>query len=789
MDPTYVAFEPVNPNQLRDQFIQQAKGLDLGTIIKNAKGKIQLHFYKPTQPSRQQIFVVIVSCKEDWLLVKLANAHSFPRGFPILWQPGASMQYFGFYPKFSNDERQTADDTTEFQHIKRLEFFKKWSGFLGQVFAFNFNGHKCWTVVTKNCADYTSSFVVEARRLFAPHVTSRLVDQMLKSNVHLCAEVISLNDQVHGARVLKETVIVTAIGSGRTFDLNRPSKVTYNDTFVDFFKNDSLVKFCRTFNLPCDSSIMVKTPEAAKEFMHQLCRERDFMTDSKLNQLITKFGTHIDVNQGTISHVDILGDCLEGLVIKKFTGPDTWSTIKYKFPGYTVRTMLLRPQFQNFNISHKLDSVTLSFVDHWCVTAEGKDFWHNFGQQCFLRYPSFMETRDKANDHIGFHIQLADMMLEEPTTAQIVTPETFNTFVNANVNSTIVVCLGPIGSGKSSVATEVVKVLGAAAVHIDGDELGIGANTVKVLGNERNDYTRWCVVKALMNGLIPVVSTGGGALFANGKNQSLRQFVQRTTGLTCKVAVCIAAETDDIVALNNDYDVRPVYANADTVRKAINRRLSAGEWTKPDNMKTAEEFADLIAKKSKDNAPIARKLVLDADMVFGFPMLDETNYGAQADWNYQGIIDGIVSTYDAEMLRGTYTQVRLLVTVGGKAGHITWKYDPTGSISYSKSDFDALKSMYPPVVPGKVVTVKSADGKCQYEFACPENAIHDDGSTHITLNSGVHQPKETKAVVLAMLTGDESISLPTKDGKTVVYGLGNRSEVDCNIHIVDAFGI
>jgi hypothetical protein len=55
------------------------------------------------------------------------------------------------------------------------------------------------------------------------------------------------------------------------------------------------------------------------------------------------------VTAGTRQHAGILGECLEGLVLKlrvtsRETGVTSEHTEKYKFARYTLRTMLLRGQ-------------------------------------------------------------------------------------------------------------------------------------------------------------------------------------------------------------------------------------------------------------------------------------------------------------------------------------------------------------------------------------------------------------------------------------------------------------
>lgn len=45
--------------------------------------------------------------------------------------------------------------------------------------------------------------------------------------MHICAEVMSFNDQTHGAEVINESAIVTAIGHGISYEANE--NFNFND--------------------------------------------------------------------------------------------------------------------------------------------------------------------------------------------------------------------------------------------------------------------------------------------------------------------------------------------------------------------------------------------------------------------------------------------------------------------------------------------------------------------------------------------------------------------------------
>ena len=101
----------------------------------------------------------------------------------------------------------------------------------------------------------------------------------------------------------------------------------------------------------------------------------------------TKYYANSEIRMGNTQHEQILGNILEGLIIKLTInkgGVISSKTIKYKFPFYTSRTMLLR-QFIQENQDQILETNKLptsffkkitDFVDRWVVNTENhKNYW------------------------------------------------------------------------------------------------------------------------------------------------------------------------------------------------------------------------------------------------------------------------------------------------------------------------------------------------------------------------------------------------------------------------------
>lgn len=799
---TYLGFEQFTPdNKLRDQFLSEATGMKLGAIIKSSKGLVRPVFHKAI--GLESIYLVIIVGVNDGVLIRLANECGFPRGFPIIWQPKKRMQYFGFYPKFSNDERQLPDDLSEFNNVTGLEFFKKWSGFLGQLLIFEINNNKYWTVTSKNSATSESPFVQDARRLFEPFITDEVVNIMLEKRLHICAEMISKNDQVHGSRVLSESPVVTAIGSGHLYDLPLSQKEQETE-FVQFYDNKMLVDFCTKYRLPCDSAVYINDGSAAKEFIKQLSIERDFMTDDNLEKMVKNFDKYTTITKGTIKHSDIIGNCLEGLVIKLYDTPcgitnSTNQNViikKYKFAPYTIRTLLLREVFDNFVFGYTLKNHIQKFIDGWCVSEKGAKYWRNFALECFMMYQEMLSKEYiPDNKQVGIHIEIADKIMEQQHSDNI--QEIFDKQLVTLTNGTIIICVGPIGSGKTTFASELSN-KNPLFVVIDGDTLDLGKDITMKLGKERNDYSRWKIIQALMSKKIPIISAGGGILFSSDKNQSsiLRSQIYKTLGIVCRIILCVSGNFDNITLLNKNYDPQLSYNNNDLVKQAVVRRVNLAEWkidrkivTKKDTPEAAlNNFADFIAKKSSDNYKFALKLIADADYIFGYPYITSNNYGIQSDFDFNQILAHIIPT--TNMSYNKFSQIRILTLVNDNIiGHITMGFSTSQNLDYSSAEFEKISKFYPSIVAGQYIKVSSDNSKNTYTFAIPEYPIHDDKSTHITIDCGNHAPKETGAIVRAIMANEKIIQLPTKDNHFVKYNLQNLISEPCQIHILGVFGI
>ncbi|CAH6419376.1 RNA ligase [uncultured virus] len=806
---SYIEFERFEVKGLKKKFVSQ---LDerLRLILKKHPKNIHLSFHRAV--GLQNIYLVMVTCPIDRILIDLGKECGFPRGFPIIWIPDALVQYFGFYPKFDNDERQSPDDPSEFDGATNITFFKKWSGFLGQLIVFKIENNIYWTTTSKNSADKGSSFVQDVKRLFDPFVNHNFLETMIRENLHLCAECMSRNDQTHGARVLKEIPIITAIGKGLKYNPNELIPTVDSNQFVKFLECQDIVRFCQRFNLPCDSAATING-EGVNIFLLELSRQRDHMTDEKLQTLLEFLRIPLKVelgstsqlesisgcliHGGTVRHDEILGDFLEGLVLRIGFSNEKLLVKKYKFPLYTIRTMLLREIFKSFSFSHSLIKKAKNFVEHWCVTEEGKDYWYHFALQAFLLKLNFTSP----DSNIGDHIHIADSIWNNGIPNNV--EGLFIERLNLMANGTVVICIGPIGCGKSSIAKLICaqNINNCRLVHVDGDELGLDSEIIQKLGKERPDFTRSKIILALLDGNIPVISTGGGVLFSHGKNQMfiLRDQIYQTLGINVRIIACIGGRFKRITSLNQNHEPNEIYEDVESVKTAIRNRVKAGQWIVPSQFitkktthaKSLENFANTIAKKSSENLRFATRIIQAADHVFGFPLITNNNFGLQNKLNYSSIIQVINPLKPISY--GKFGQIRILVQINNDAntiGHITWLFDVKNDIQYSSDDFRRLRNIYSSDFQvGNLIVMTSNCGKSKIQFVVPQETIHQDNSTHITINLGDHATKETGNIVRAMNAGETSVVLSTKNGKSYVYNLNTANKSPCQIRILEVFGI
>lgn len=136
------------------------------------------------------------------------------------------------------------------------------------------------------------------------------------------------------------------IGSSYTFD----DQVEYKGNkdqykFVDFLSLSEVHEFCTKHKIMSASKQCITGHEECIKFLNIINENRDVMTLKKCEELLKEL--NVEVKYGLVDHNEVLGDTLEGFVL--FLNHK--NILKFKFPNYTIRTMMLRSLFKKMDKS------------------------------------------------------------------------------------------------------------------------------------------------------------------------------------------------------------------------------------------------------------------------------------------------------------------------------------------------------------------------------------------------------------------------------------------------------
>lgn len=443
-------------NQNSREFLAQLKetqswtSINYYTMIQDALDNhgIKMVFYKPKESYgfKERVYGIMLSSHADYELETLAKKCDWPRGFPIMWYPNQQrIKFFGFRPKFKNDQRQKK---TNVENIAGFAYFQKWSGFLGQPITMTIDGKNYWTFASKNSLNSQqkdsslNNFVEDGARIMAPHMTPEVIDLLVETGIHVVVEVLSKNDQNHGARVLKEGAIVTTMAKGVDLylsekqEVNPPQKKRGFNTYHGFVET---IRFASDNNLLVGSAVFA-TGSAAKRLLESFNEKRDHLSlqqhNTILESVIQCYPNGIHIQKGTTDHRIHLGDILEGMVlhivtqnqrentddnasIRKMIEMGETTVEKFKLPPYVVRTMAIRPVVANDFNTGNLPRLLEHWGDMWCVSEEGASYWKNFVWQVMLHYNEYINNTNpeltahmKKYPNVALHIVLSDYVLE-----------------------------------------------------------------------------------------------------------------------------------------------------------------------------------------------------------------------------------------------------------------------------------------------------------------------------------------------------------------------------------------
>jgi len=578
-----------------------------------SKYKIAANFYSSEEDDLAGCYLIFVVGGSDGLLITLGREYKFPRGFPILWIPKKRIHYFGFYPKFDNDKKRAEDEDLDFVNAISIDFNYKYSGFLAQPIAFEYNDKKYWTVCSKNSPH--NSYSIWAADIFRTKMTDKFLDELVTNNIHVCGECMSFCDQEHGTRVLKECIAITMVATGHDVKMIGDEIIVSGSeiNFIQHKNQSEMQKFCIDYDLSIDSIFRVS--ENVEEFMKLLSDNRDHITLGKLTELFCSASSssfELEVVPGSISHKEVLGECLEGLILKiNYSDGKPVKTVKYKFPGYTIRTMFIRDKALKF-ISVWYSGTFYSiyyndWVKRWVVKDKGKDYWNFVGSLIVKHYKQLEDEYNKlypnpiphelhpeyinADCRVGFHIWLMDKINDMrefvynpdldykkmQSYYKICNDRQGKSLLNTIPTFNVIIILGPIGSGKSSMGNLIENLDKDKFKHIDGDILNLTEEAVLKLGKDRNKRTIELIRDVLFDGKIPIISTGGGALLGSYGKLFLDKYLidqfkseKNIKNVELKITVLVSANTDSINFINKE---KYFYDDDETYKSSIIEKI------------------------------------------------------------------------------------------------------------------------------------------------------------------------------------------------------------------------
>lgn len=338
-----------------------------------------------------KFFLVMLSAKDDDLLRQLGSRHGFPRGFPILWQPGQRLHFCGFYPKFGNDD---ATKTISACGADSLSFTVKWSGFLFCLLAFNHEGKYYWLTTSKNSGNCSSSRLLDFTGIAGDVIRSELggnladvIRILADEQTYVCGELLSRADQSHGYGYRKDAAIVTCVGA---FD-NQYTTNCSDDSLLQHFSYDAMRSFAKRCCLRCVHNIEVPK-HMVRSLIHEMESCRDFLTVSQTESLLSRFGLPTAQLQ---EHRELINsETIEGVIWKCNFQDKPSERVKWKLPRYTFVTMLLRKAHRDGLHGHELFEKAHCLAKRWCHTPEGIEYYAAFGMLAGMALGQFAKSED-----------------------------------------------------------------------------------------------------------------------------------------------------------------------------------------------------------------------------------------------------------------------------------------------------------------------------------------------------------------------------------------------------------
>lgn len=743
----------------------------------------------------------------DRKLEFMGKRYGFPRGFPIIYIPSTGyLHSFGFYPKFENDSRQEKVNKSIFADAKHISGSIKISGFLGQINPFIHNDTVYVFFTSKNSANYdtdekTKPFVQGVHDIARQYISDSALIALAEMGAHVCGEFMANFDITHGQSLActvehpdgMNSMVCTMIGFG--FSTVLQSQRTPTNKLIDYMNGIEINQICSQYNIPRVGQFTLIGTENIIPFMEKLEECRDQMTYSLLCQIFAEF--NVSIFNACLTHDQIYNsDIIEGLVLN-IDG----KIVKYKFPGYTRRTMQCRTAIEKNMVDAELYKQIRNFVDIWVIHDQNKQ---EYIEKCIATmimacdinistHPLFSSFSPNTAVHI-IASEIVDAMSREDVGA-LANIDQISQESNATQIVNVIIINGAIGNGKSTVMQKLVECIPDSEM-IDGDSLVpvLGEKQSMALtltcGQERNVYTQWLLLKSLLNGKIPIISTGGG-VFCDKGTCIIRSLVKNAFNLNVNLIQIVVDGTHEIVKIAEpDFDFYESSETNASVRDVVNRRLQLDHWTLPKGTNKAN-FIEKISQISVGNKQFTEYIFDSAACCWKFPQITHDKRDVFLSSDLSEFLKELSQNMVTQTVPSTVSlsQIRILTLIessnGNNMGHITVAYNQKPS-SYTVDDLTQIENKMPIYrkIPGNKITINSPNKKNLVIVVPETHVIHSDGSDHVTINSGVHKPSQMKTVAFMIRGNKNTVTLDTN-----TYNLQTKVINPCALINCGIFGI
>ena len=507
-------------------------------IKANSKGKlckVNIKFFTDIEYKNTTLYVMLQGFG-DFGMVVLGRKFGLPRGCAIVWKKSEHMiDIRGFYRKFENDDRAQMQEwqleQKEEGGVNTATIDLKVSGSLVHIIAHKEeqNNVSRWMTCSKNSASHSSPFIQRSARVVGPFMTPQLVERLATEKLYLGGEIMCVEDDSHGYVVKQDCFVITCIGSAVEEEEKEKAK-----QIMKYWSKDAIIDFCNQYGLPCNDAVTIQGPRTVEILDTMLpIAKRDTMlyTDyaQALEAIVARYTAEEEIQilkaKVGIDHLKVIGNVCEGLVIVL----NKTDRFKYKLPSYTARTFFLRTILNAFLGNKKAltvaDVITPennkemeTYLSKWCCTEEGRVvFRQALKAMMMLAVGRMVEN--------STHVHLADEVMFEKTEAErgalaqeydSLFSSTCDDDKKAKNKVYCILVTGPIGSGKSTFASQLAEILikkKQSVCLIDGDVITEGgmASTLK-LSIERNPCTLAKFTKAWRQNQIVICSMGGGVV-------------------------------------------------------------------------------------------------------------------------------------------------------------------------------------------------------------------------------------------------------------------------------------